>query len=269
MPSGIKFFGENYNETVFVDNVITPSSNTANAEFAIDNLDFTKWVSSGEGTDGNQISFEIDYSAYTNRTIDSFYLAQTNISDAEFEYWNGSSWVTVEDSVNAVVVKNDDNTYVYAKLSSPVTVTKVRVIGSNTITADEEKEFYGFKTFLELGEFEGRPVPSTRHIKDEEVHQLSDGRYFAFSLGDAFEYTFNFKSMRQVDISLIESLIDAELPIHVWLCGSDTDQFRFSFKPFRFQDLKKMMIVGDQFPNLTQGYYQSAYNNKIKLIEVS
>lgn len=269
MPAGIKFFGEDFNSSSYFNNVITVSSNDSNKGFALDNLNYTKWVSSGENTDGNQVTFEVDYSSYTERGIDSFYLENTNISNAEFEYWNGSAWVLVEDGVNATVIKGVSDTYVYAKLNSPVTVTKVRVKGDSTFTADQEKEFYEFRTFLEIGEFETRPDIFPKFTAEEEIHTLSDARKFIFRIGKSFGARLDVKSLvRQNDIDLIEDLLLREVPMFIWICGGDVEQFSYSFKPYRFQDLYKVEIVGDEAPKVTRNYYKAGYNNVIYFVEV-
>ena len=266
MPSGIRFFGHNYCEKALGGDV-TVSSNDTKKWFAFDGLSSTKWFSSGEGTNGNQVTLERDFGV--DRTIDSFYAWKTNIEDLEFEYWNGSSWTTVTTG-NASISKSSDLQYIFAKLNTPVTTQRVRIKGDDTITPNEEKFVTLFYSFLEIGAFEYRPVVKPKFNLTQSDFKLERGKHFIIERGEVFNAEIEFKSyVNQNDINLSESLFERKAPFFIWICGGDVAQFRFSFRPNRFQDIYKVGIVKEARPELTKNYYNAGYNNKMKLIEVA
>ena len=262
MSNGIRFFATDFNANAF-SNTVTVSSRDANKTFMFDNLIYTRWYSSGEDTDGNAISIEVDYG--TNRTIDSIFVYNTNIEDIVIEYWDGDSWETF-----GTITKSDDNKYVFAHLSSPVTCTKVRITGEDTITPDEEKYVTLFYSFLEIGQFEYFPTPKYKNNIKQNIQKLNNGKNFVIELGDTFELDLTFKShVNQNDIDLMRTLIDRKEPFYIWMCGGDTSIFTYEFKPYRFQDMFKVAIVGGDQASLTKNYYKAGYNEKVKMIEVS
>ena len=265
MSKGLRFFGTNFNENQFGG---TPdaSSRTDFAEFAFDGLIGTKWTSSGEDTDGNDIFLEMDYGI--SRNIDSFFVYNTNIDDVEVQYHNGSIWITIGDGI-ATITKSIDGNHLFVKLDSSVNTQKVRVIGSDTIVANEEKHVTLFYAFIELGQFEYFPKLKPRFTPKQNVFDTTDGRGFVIERGEAFSGKIEFKShVNQNDITLAESLIARKSEFFIWPNGGDESIFSFSFRPFRFQDIFKVAIIGDSRPELTKNYYKAGYNNVINLKEV-
>jgi hypothetical protein len=259
---GIKFFGTDWNANVFSP-TITVSSRDNLKQFMFDGLKSTRWTSESEGTDGNAVSVEVDYGA--NRTFDSFYVWKTNIDDIEIDYWNGAAWINVSD-----VTKDSTGYYVYAKLSAPVTATKVRITGSNTIVADQEKYVYLFWTFQEIGQFEYFPDVKAQIDSDQENFILENAKSFIIDKGEAFSCQLVFKShVNQNDIDVYTELREWKLPFYIWVNGGDESIFSYKFEPYRFKDIYKVALVGKANPALTGNYYKSGLNDKITLTEVS
>ena len=266
MAKGLRFFGTDFNNVSFAGTITVSSADTLK-EFAFDNLVGTKWTSSGEGTDGNGVSLEMDYGF--NRTIDSFYIFNTNIDDIIIETWNGSSWDAVTAS-NATIIKNSDGAHVFAKLNTEVTVDKVRVIGDNTIVANQEKFVSLFFAFKEIGQYEFFPRYRPRFTPLQNVFKTDDGRGFVIERGESLSATLILRShINQNDIDLTETLLTRKEPFWIWANAGDDSIFSFSFRPFRFQDIFKMTIIDRNDPEFTQNYYKAGYNNEIKLIEVA
>jgi len=262
---GLRFFGTDYCEAA-LGGTATASSNISFAEFAFDGLIGTKWTSDGEDTNGDDIFLEMDFGS--NRTLDSFFVYGTNIEDVEVQYYDGADWVTCNASI-ATIVKSADLAYLFVKLDSEVTTQKVRVAGGDTITADQEKYVTLFRAFAEIGQFEYFPGFSPRIPPKQNVFSTTDGRGFVIERGEQFTAKIKFKShVSQADIDIAEELIALKIPFFIWPNGGDEDVFTFSFKPYRFNDIFKVAIVGPSMSELTKNYYKGGYNNTINLIEV-
>lgn len=262
---GLRFFGTDYNSNVF-GGTVTASTGTTGS-FAFDGLIGTRWLTSGEGTDGNSVSLEVAYGL--SRTVDAFYVYNTNIEDIEIQYWNGSTWVTVDTS-NATIAKSTDLKYVFAKLNAPVNTEKVRIIGDDTITANQEKYVTLFMAFAEIGQFEYFPDFRPSIEPEQNVFTTTDGRGFVIEKGEAFSAKLEFKShVNQNDIDLIEQLLARKEPFFIWPNGGDSSIFRYSFRPYRFKDIFKVTIIGKNDPRYTKNYYKAGYNNSVSLIEVT
>lgn len=265
MAKGLRFFGTDYNANEF-DGSTTASSSIANAMFAFDGLQGTRWISSGENTDGNAVYLEVDYNQ--SRTVDCFFIYQTNIEDLEVQTWNGSTWVTASPSISTIIQSTDLLNY-FIQLDTPVLTTKVKIVGSNTITPNQEKYVTLFHAFVEIGQFEFFPDFKPKVSSKQNTFQTTDGRSFIIERGEFFSAVIEFKShINQNDIDLAQTLFDRKEPFFIWPNGGDESIFRFSFKPFRFQDIFKVSIVGDNNPTYTKNYYKAGFNSNMNLIEV-
>lgn len=265
MSKGLRFFGSDYAENNF-GGAASASSSIALALFAFDGLPGTKWTSSGEGTDGDDVYLEMDFGV--NRTIDSFFIYNTNIEDVEVQYYDGAAWVTCNSSI-ATITKSSDLYHIFVKLDTPVTTQKIRVAGGDTITPDQEKYVTLAHAFLELGQFEYFPEFTPKFSNKQNVFTTMDARSFVIERGEAFSAKLQFKShVNQNDITLAESLISRKEPFFLWPNGGDETIFTYSFRPYRFQDIFKVTITGDNSPALTKNFYKSGYNNAFNLVEV-
>jgi hypothetical protein len=265
MSKGIRFFGTDYNAKE-LDGTSSASSRTANAQFAFDGLLSTKWVSDGEDTDGDAVYVEMDYG--TNRTIDSLFVQKTNIEDVEVQYYSGSAWVTCNASI-ATVTKSADLFNLFVKLNASVTTQKVRVAGSNTVTPNEEKEVVLFRAFMQLGQFAYFPDFTPKITTKQNVFNTTDGRNFIIERGEVFSGKLDFKShVNQADITLMELLIARKEPFFIWVNGGDESIFSYSYRPYRFEDIFKVSIVGDFNSKPTKNYYKAGYNNSVDIVEV-
>lgn len=265
MPKGLRFLGTDYANKVF-GGIITVSSADSLKTFAFDGLKGTSWTTSGEDSNGDAVSIEMDFGA--PRTINSFYVYNTNIDNILIATWNGSSWDDVT-SGNATIVKKSDGYFMYAKLTTAVSTEKIRITGSNTIVANQEKYVALFMAFLEIGQFEYFPIfkPSINPLQN--VFTTTDGRGFVIERGEVFKAILQLKSHVSVsDIALTTTLLERKEPFFLWPNGGDESIFSYVFKPFRFEDIFKVTIVGSNKPMFTKNYYKAGYNNEIKLIEV-
>lgn len=266
MAKGLRFFGTDFNNIAFGGGV-TASSSTSLQEFAFDGQVSTRWTSSGENTDGDSIHLTMDYGI--NRLIDSVFVYNTNIDDISIEYWNGSAWVEFEDGVNATVIKSSDGAYVFAKLTTAVSTQSVRILGSNTIVADQEKYVGMFLAFLEIGQFEYFPDFDADFEPEQNIYKTTNGLSFVIERGEVFTADITMRShVNQNDIDLFMTLVERKEPFFIWPNGGDESIFAYSFKPYRFRDIFKVSIIGKYSPKLTRNYYKAGLNAKIKIAEV-
>lgn len=263
---GLRFFSTNYSELSF-GGTITVSSADNTKQFAFDGLTGTRWITDGEGTNGDTVSLEMDFGF--NRTIDSLYVYNTNISNIVLSYWNGSSYTALTGS-NATIIKDATGYFVFVKLNVPVDTQKVKVTGSNTIVANQEKYVTQLMSFAEIGQFEYFPDFDPEIEPEQNVFKTTDGRGFVIERGEAFSAKITFKShVNQNDIDLAEELYARKEPFFIWPNGGDQDNiFKFTFRPFRFQDIIKVTLVGKRSPQFSKNYYRAGFNDVMNLIEV-
>ena len=75
--------------------------------------------------------------------------------------------------------------------------------------------------------------------------------------------------LTEEDNDAIQFLSDRDFEFWVWIQDEKEDRFKkFKQEPFRFQDLKKMVIKGKTKPNYANGYW-SSLDISYKFIEVN
>lgn len=266
MPKGFRFFGTNFAGIEF-GGTANASSAPQNAGFAFDGLLGTKWLSNGQGGDGTSIFLEMDF--LLTQTIQSFFVLNTNISDAQVQYFNGSSWVTANSSV-ATITQSLDLKNLFVELNSPVNATKIKLTGSHTLPISNEKFVTLFLAFPNIGQFQYFPTYQPNIIPNQNVFQTTDGRGVIIERGEYLQGKIIFTShINQNDIDLMRTLLDRKEAFFIWANGGREDIFKFTFKPYRFQDLYKVAISGsNDIPVYTNNYYRAGYNTEIDIIEV-
>jgi hypothetical protein len=126
-----------------------------------------------------------------------------------------------------------------------------------------------FHAFLQVGQFEYFPEFSPKFSSKQNVFSTMDARGFVIERGEAFSAKMTLKShVNQNDITLAETLLSRKEPFFIWPNGGDETIFRFSFRPYRFQDIFKVTITGENAPDFTKNFYRAGYNNTINLMEV-
>lgn len=263
---GITFFDFNFALQEFLGTV-TVSSNDASKWLAFDGRKDTRWRSSGEGTDGNAISIERDFE--TNRDIKAFFVYNTNIDNIAFEYYDGS-WHNITDPTNATITKSADGKYVYILLNSKTTMSSIRISGSNTIIANNEKEVYGIYAFDLIGTLEFPIDPNPTENLNQTIFEKEDSKNSIITKGESWDFSLSVKShINQNDIDLLETLKNRDTEFYIWINAGVEGQFDYVFEPYRFRDIYKVARVRGGNPSLTKNLYWTGLNDSIRLVEVS
>ncbi|MFA6582671.1 MAG: hypothetical protein WCS77_00085 [Elusimicrobiaceae bacterium] len=264
--SGTKFFDYNYALQAFGGAVIA-SSNDTKKWYAFDGNKRTRWITSGEATDGDAVSIERDFQ--TNRVVRCLFVYDTNISDIAFYYWNGTAYVEFQDGVNCEIIKSTDYKHIYVEAAANITTAKIKITGSATLTANQEKYIGLFHSFKLLGAL-AYPIAlnPTRNL-EQVKHKLDNAKYFIIDKGEAAEFSLKIKShINQADIDLLEALKERKAEFYIWPNGADESQFTYSFAPYRFKDLYKVCLVDKFSPEYTGNYYRAGLNDTLKMVEV-
>ena len=142
----MRFFDTNYLFRSFGGS-FGASSNSAIAYMAFDEKTKFRWRSASEGTNGNAIYLERILLAPVS--INRIFITETNISDLTIEVDIGAGYVSLP---SATLTKSDDGYSYFYELASPINLSKIKFIGSNTIVANEEKYITNAYAFQEIGQ---------------------------------------------------------------------------------------------------------------------
>lgn len=259
----MRFFDINYALKQF-PGTSAASSQSANAAACFDGLDYTCWISNEEDTDGDVIYIERDF--INAKTFNRVFVKDTNILNISLEYWTGAAWVVLV----ATTTKSQDNKNILFQFA-PQSIPKIRIIGSNTIIADEEKEIQEILCFSEIGRLIIPPADiKTKRNKKQDIHQLESSKYFIFNRGKNISIELNFKShIGQVDIDLLNILFNRDTEFYIWINDNEEQYMAQKVSPFRFEDVLKMSISKGDNPAYYKNLFFSGVNNKLSLVETA
>jgi len=259
----MRFFDINYALKQF-PGTSAASSQSANAAACFDGLNYTCWISNEEGTDGDAIYIERDF--INAKTFNRVFVKDTNILNISLEYWTGVAWA----ALTASAVKSQDNRNILFEFTSQ-NIPKIRIIGSNTIVADEEKEIQEILCFSEIGRLIIPPANiKPKRNKKQDSHQLENSKLFIFNRGRNISIELNFKShVGQADIDLLNILFNRDAEFYIWINDNEEQYMTQKASPFRFEDVLKVSILKGDSPSYYKNLFFSGINNKIILVEVS
>lgn len=234
------------------------------AHFAFDGKENTKWISVG----ATATTATIERSFSGERIVKYIFFLAGNIDNLDLQYWNGSTWASYAGNF---IVSEDGLNALY-EITGDIPTTKIKIECYTTTPAGEEKELGQIYLFGEqLGRFD---IPPERidpsFIRKEVQHKLYDGKSFVYRLGESFSLSFKFKAhIGQADIDLIQNLIYDQSASYIWI--NDSEEWAMAhakFKPFRFNDILKMVPVKTNSPKYFQNYFGSGLGVNISLVEV-
>lgn len=263
---GITFFDLNYALEIF-KGTVTVSSNDLKKWLVFDNNKNTRWISSGEDTDGNAIEIERDFEV--NRLVNSFFIYNTNISDIALEYYDGS-WHSIIHETNATITKSENNKHIFILMDSNITISKIKITGSNTLIANNEKFIYKVFAFKKIGTLEYPISIANKQNVNEKIFTKEDSKGIVINRGNNWEFALSIKShINQNDIDILKSLEYLEHTFHIWINSGNEPQFTYKFEPYRFQDIYQVSKIRGSRARLTNNMYWGGLNDTLILLEVS
>jgi hypothetical protein len=249
----------------YVNNTWNQSS--GNGSFAFINDNNYYWETEGEATNGTTSFLQASLEDLQTSTIDSLFILESNITDLAIYLDTGSGLVLFTDYA---AIDSEDGKSHYYKLNSEQTITGLKVEGSITNPANEEKKINRVLAFKQLARIENPAEINPTKNRKQKINKLLNGKSDIINLGSSFDIDVKLKNhLTEQDNDAIEFLSDRDFEFWIWIQDEKEDRFKlFKQEPFRFQDLKKVAVKGKTSPNYKNGYW-SSLDVSYKLIEVN
>ena len=243
----------------------TIDASSGTPQFAFDEDNQFDWSSGGEDTDGDAIF--LTRTLDSSVPIDSIFIQETNINNITIEVDVGAGFVALSDFT---LVKSDDGMNYYYRLGSSINIDAIKIIGSNTIVANLEKTIAQILAFEELGQIKNIDTIDSKIKRVQKVSKLNSGKKDIINKGRYFEFTLGFKThYRSADNAIIETLLDRDEAMWLWINDDSEEVQLMSQQPFRFQDIYKVSIEKDNGVKYTKNLFFSGMDIKLKLTEVA
>lgn len=248
------------------EGVITASS--GNPQFAFDEDSQFGWSSDGEGTNGDAIFINQVLSATS--PIDTIFIQKTNINNITIQVDIGAGLVSLATASTFTLTKSDNGENYYYRLDSSINILEIQIDGSNTIVANQEKTIEQILAFEELGQIKNIDSIKPKVIRVQKVSKLNSGKKDIINKGRYFEFQLGFKThYRSDDNAIIETLLEREDSMWLWINDDSENVQLMSQQPFRFEDIYKVSIEKDNNIAYTNNLFFSGMDLKLKLSEVA
>jgi hypothetical protein len=261
----MRFFDTNWLFENFGGTITASSGAPA---FAFDEDNQFSWVSNGQGTDGTSVN--ITRTLESTSTINAIFIKNTNISNISVEVDIGAGLVSLATASTFTLTKSADGTNYWYQLDNSIDIDEIKISGSNTINANEEKSIAQILSFEELGQVKNIDSIKPKIKRIQKISKLNSGKKDIIDKGRYFEFALNFKThYKSDDNTILETLLDREESIWLWINDDSENVQVMSQQPFRFQDIYKVSIEKDNNIDYTKNLFFSGINIKLNLTEVA
>lgn len=266
--SQIKLFYKNH---VDIDNpnIALSVTDTGAISDGAEVLDFVRnrnntsaWLTTGSA-DINNTTINVDMA--DSLFIDNIILVGHNFKSFTLQYDDGG-WQDFSTPINETT--NTDGTTGFE--FDEVMTSRLRLIITGTQTPDEDKILKQLIVVKSLRHLEAFPeIQKPSHSRNRSTAKMLSGKSNLVSQVGGFKVSLKVKYWKSPeDLEAIEKIYTNRLPVLVWLCGGDEDQFSSKRIGYRKEDLYLMRPTNDYIPEWNSYVYSTGLNLTINLVEV-
>lgn len=208
--------GENF---VNANCSVTVTSGDAYKGRLSDNKRATRYTSNGS-SEAAAVQVQVDFydrvGVAVSRTFDRIILLNHNLKNFYVEYWNGTAWVSIAESVFTTNAETDN----YIAMAAPVSATSIRLTATHTIGAAAEKLIGEFMACLFKTAVRHVVVLDRNDWDDGGSYRLDDGTLVTYMRSTKFEAEVSLQQMSQATYLILEPLI-RERASMVWILHYD------------------------------------------------
>jgi len=265
MAQKIKLFEKNkidyQNENITI--TVTDSVATDNGQAIVDYIrnrnNNSSWVTT-ESTDAAGTYLEIDMA--DTEAIDTIILVGHNFKNFTIYYWNGGSYTAIQAYTNSIA-------YTTQCTFTEVQTSKIKILISSCQTTDDDKflkQLIVTKLVRQLAAYPEISKPT--HETYRSIGKMLSGKSNFVSQIGGFSVDLKLGYWNNDDDLLcLEKLFFNRLPMLLWLCGGDEDQFKFKRVGYRLEDLYLVRPSNDYVPQWFSNVYSTGLDISIKLVE--
>lgn len=269
ITGGISFY--NKNQALFEDgSTCVASSNTDDQNLCLGTNKYFQWQSSGSD-DVTTETLTVTLPAAIS--ISRIFLVNMNFKAFQIQYGASLDFANVVGldsySANNINVTGYTRNTAYFEFDAVTTDTFI-ITADTTQTVNAEKYLNQFIATNELGTLTGYPgmngITLDRSTRKQEA---ITGRQHLQKGYESVGFDLSLKTYPvQADINILDNLHDREEKFLVWLCGGKPDQFTYSQRGFRVQDVYQMQIDTAMKNAYDKNIYVNGVNQRYSFMEV-
>lgn len=262
MATQVKFYRKNRADLTNQDVVYTASQGQATISAAFDRRNLFGWQTTGS-VDSDNPTVEVDF--VDTRDIDTIFLLGMNFKSYTLQYWNGAAYVDFSPVISVSGNADDNKVHTFTEVST----SKVKLTVTSTIVTDADKLLKQFILTKALGQFSGWPEIRRPEVsRNRRTKDMLSGRANVNTNIGGFKCRMRVKHWSsQADLTLVETLYNANEGFLTWIAAGDESQFSTALEGNRFEDIYLMQCSNEYSPERVRGIYTNGVNLELKLEE--
>jgi len=262
MATQVKFYRKNRADLTNTEVVYTASQGQTTINSAFDRGNFFGWQTTGS-QDSDNTSIEIDYIDTTD--IDTIMLMGQNFDAYTVQYWNGAAYVDFSTPINVSGNADDNKVHTF----TVVTTQKIKLIITGTMVADADKILHQFICTEFMGQLVGWPeIRNPITTRNRKKRSMLSGKVNINENIGGFSCRLRVRNWSsQADMTLVETLYNANEGFLVWLAAGDEAQFGTALIGNRFEDIYLMKLSNEYNPARVRGIYTNGVKIELRLEE--
>lgn len=248
-----------------------PSNGSSTVQYCLDRNPYSYWYTSGS----NDATTEVLTIFFpTSSLISRLLLLDHNFKNYTIKYLSSGVYVdfTAAVGLNGALSLGKIAETGFSDSSSyyefdPVTTNSIQISISTTQVTNADKFLNTLIATTEIGTLAGFPtIKQVTVDRNSKIKKTLSGRFSIQKADETAAFQLSFKSypsatVYNVDIDLMMSLHDLDVPFLVWLCGGrrGPTYFNYTLRGFRLKDVYQMQL--DKALNLS--YTQSVSKNSL------
>lgn len=263
MSSTIVFADKNKLDISESEVVITASQGNDFTDFMRNRNNTSAWVTSGS-VDADNTNIVVDFVNGVDLSLIA--LCKMNFKSYTIQYWNGSTYVDFSTAINVTLNTQESRSHEFTSVNT----TKIRLIITGTMTANEDKFLYQFIATNLIGRLNGSPIIKNPTVSREKLKvKLMSGKTAIKEQVGFFATKLQIKvTSDSDDLDIIEQLYLTNQGFLVWLCGGDESQFSSRRIGYRKEDFFLMKCSDEYTVEWYRGLYMSGQVVDMDLVEV-
>jgi len=252
---------DNNNTTITVTDSVATNNGQSIVDFIRNRNNSSAWLTT-ESTDAANTTLEINMADV--ELIDTIILIGHNLKSFTIQYFD-SGWQNF--STPIAETNNDDSSTEFT--FNEVYTGRIKIVITGTQVADSDKIIKQLIITKLLRKLEAYPeIKNVRVSRSRSISEMISGKSNFVSQVGGFKVDLRLKYWKDPDdLDAIETIYTNRLPVLVWLCGGNEDQFSSKRIGYRKEDVYLMRPANDYSPDWFNSIYSTGLDLTIQLIE--
>lgn len=254
---------DNSNITLTVTDAVATDTGQTFVDFIRNRNNSSAWLTTGSTDAANT---ELLIEMLDTETVGAILLVGHNFKAYTLQYWDGASYqdfsTAISETLNTEATKEHQ--------FDAVQTSRLKLIIQGTFIVDADKVLKQLIVTEQNFQFSTYPqINDPTHFSNRRINKMLSGKLNIVESVGRFKCSLALSYWSSdADMTGIEAIYFNKVPVLLWLCGGDEDQFKFKRVGYQLEDIYLVRPTNDYVPRWVQGIYTTGIELELNLEEV-